>query len=348
MVAKGSLHFNGTHHLPVGSKAVRRTSENRWLELTLGVRRTQDLPDLAAYDKVLPEDRKYMTPAELTDNYGSDPAAIDNIKKFAAAHKLVVTKDERASARLGLVGTVANLSAAFGVTLFNPRTHPTLGDFLLPGRDRSNCRQRLQMTSRACSGSTTIASCGEFVRLCQPSRRPSMQLRRHDPGSSLRNLANVYNFPPANAATQCVGLLEFGGGVDDSDLKKYFQTLNLPVPSVKVIALDGVSTDPAADPDSTGEVMLDLDVVGSLAAGAKIAVYFSTFDEKGLIDALSAVINDTVNNPSVLSISWGWAENQDFNNQGITPGRLPPSIACQSQLFGGCPSGYHHMCIHGR
>ncbi len=131
-------------------------------------------------------------------------------------------------------------------------------------------------------------------------------------------LAAIYNFPAANAASQCIGLLEFGGGVDETDMGNYFQKLNLPVPTVQVIALDGVSTDPAADPDSTGEVMLDIDVVGSLAGGAKIAAYFSTFDEKGLIDALSAVITDTVNNPTVLSISWGWAENQDFNSQGVT------------------------------
>ena len=39
-----------------------------------------------------------------------------------------------------------------------------------------------------------------------------------------------------------------------------------------------------------------------------------TFDEKGFIDCLSAVINDAANDPGVLSISWGWDENQPFNN----------------------------------
>ena len=60
--------------------------------------------------------------------------------------------------------------------------------------------------------------------------------------------------------------------------------------------------------------MLNVEVAGTLAPGARIAVYFSTFDEKGLIDALSAVIADKTNSPSVMSISWGWAENQPFNN----------------------------------
>ena len=36
--------------------------------------------------------------------------------------------------------------------------------------------------------------------------------------------------------------------------------------------------------------MLDVDVAGALGAGAKLAVYFSTFDEKGLVHCLSKVI----------------------------------------------------------
>jgi kumamolisin len=33
-----------------------------------------------------------------------------------------------------------------------------------------------------------------------------------------------------------------------------------------------------------------------------------------LVDILSTVINDQTNDPSVLSVSWGWDENQPFNN----------------------------------
>jgi kumamolisin len=124
----------------------------------------------------------------------------------------------------------------------------------------------------------------------------------------------IYDFPKVDAQQQCIGLLEFGGGVETSDVAKYFKEIGITAPQVQVIALDGVSTNPAADPESTGEVMLDIDVAGALGGGAKIAVYFSTFDEKGLVDCLSAVINDSKNNPSVVSVSWGWDENQPFNN----------------------------------
>ena len=69
-----------------------------------------------------------MTRDQLRNEYGSDPAAIETIEKFAAAHHLVVTRNEPTSARLGIGGTVANVSDAFGVKLFD-YSHPKLGDF---------------------------------------------------------------------------------------------------------------------------------------------------------------------------------------------------------------------------
>ena len=63
--------------------------------------------------------------------------------------------------------------------------------------------------------------------------------------------------------------------------------------------------------------MLDVDAAGALANSAKIVAYFATFDEKGLVDALAKVVSDSENDPSVISISWGWDENENFNNSGV-------------------------------
>ena len=105
--------------------------------------------------------------------------------------------------------------------------------------------------------------------------------------------------------------------METSDLAAYFTKIGQAKPAVTVVALDQVSPRPPADPDSTAEVMLDIEVAGALAPGARLAVYFSTFDEKGLIDALSALISDTVNKPTVASMSWGWAENEPMQNRVI-------------------------------
>ena len=119
---------NSLHHLPPGSVAKRKTNPNKWVELTVGVRRLKPLPDLSALDAKPPGERKYLTRDELRTAYGSDPGAVAKIEKFAADHHLVVTRDEPASARLGLAGTAANVNAAFGVKLLD-YAHPKLGEF---------------------------------------------------------------------------------------------------------------------------------------------------------------------------------------------------------------------------
>jgi kumamolisin len=302
---------NSLHHLPPGSVAKRRTNPNRWLELTVGVRRRKQLPDLSALDAKPPGERKYMTRDQLRNEYGSDPAAIDAIEKFAAAHHLVVTRNEPASARLGLGGTVANISDAFGVKLLD-YSHPKLGEF----HARTGPVMLPDDVGDAITGVFGLNNHRVMHRLPRPRQtidaRTSMSKTR--PWFIPTELAGIYNFPNADASNQCIGLLEFGGGVEESDVTAYFQKIGVPAPNIQIVAVDGVSTDPTADPNSTGEVMLDVDVAGALAGGAKVAVYFSTFDEKGLVDILSAVINDSANDPTVLSVSWGWDENQPFNN----------------------------------
>ena len=302
------------HHLPPGSVAQRRTNPHQWLELTVGVRRRQDLPDLSALDNVTPEKRRYMTREELAEHYGSDPAAVERIEKFAADHHLVVTKNETASARMGLAGTVENVSAAFGVRLFD-YSHPELGDFhartepvtvpaelgdAITGVFGLNNHRVMQRGRRNRRARQTVHESAVAAKHARPWFIPT-------------ELAAIYDFPEADLSKQCIGLLEFGGGVEQQDVAAYFAKIGIPAPKIAIVALDGVNTDPEADPDSTGEVMLDIDVAGAMAPGAKLAVYFSTFDEKGIIDCLSAAINDATNNPSVLSISWGWDENQPFN-----------------------------------
>ncbi len=308
-----STELKNSHHLiPAGSRALRRTNGQRWLELTLGVRRRASLPDLSALDGARPAQRTYMTREQMAQKYGSDPAALKAIEAFAQAHKLVVTRDHRTSARVGLAGTVGDLSAAFGVTLFD-YSHPELGDF--------HARTGLVHLPPEIAGAVTGVFGFTNHRILRRELKTAPKIP--DISTSARpwfvpsELAPVYNFPTPAKQTQCIGLLEFGGGVDTADVTAYFKKIGQPAPSVKVVALDGVPTDPAADPESTGEVMLDINVAGALSGGAQIAAYFSTFDEKGLVDALSAVIEDSVNDPSVLSISWGWNENEPFNSSGI-------------------------------
>ncbi len=87
-------------------------------------------------------------------------------------------------------------------------------------------------------------------------------------------------------------------------------------PSIQAVSADGTQNDPN-DPSippedrADGEVMLDIEVAGAIAPGAKIAVYFSSFTERGWVEAITKAVHDTRNKPSVISVSWGFAEQED-------------------------------------
>jgi kumamolisin len=106
-----------------------------------------------------------------------------------------------------------------------------------------------------------------------------------------------------------VGIIELGGGYAPADLTAYFQGLDLAVPSVTAVAVDGGANNPGADRNADGEVMLDIEVIGAVAPGAKIVVYFAPNTDQGFIDAVSQAVHDTTHKPSVISISWGGSED---------------------------------------
>jgi kumamolisin len=86
--------------------------------------------------------------------------------------------------------------------------------------------------------------------------------------------------------------------------------LGLSTPQVIAISVDGAANAPVGDPNSAdGEVMLDIEVAGAIVPNAKIGVYFAPNTDRGFIDAITTAIHDTVNQPSIISISWGGAED---------------------------------------
>ena len=122
-------------------------------------------------------------------------------------------------------------------------------------------------------------------------------------------VAALYNYPPgATGSGQTVAIIELGGGYSASDLKTYFSGLNLPQqPTVTAVSVDGGTNSPGSSADA--EVMLDIEVIGSIAYGANIAVYFAPNTNQGFIDAITDAAHDTTRQPSVISISWGGPED---------------------------------------
>lgn len=124
-------------------------------------------------------------------------------------------------------------------------------------------------------------------------------------------LAQLYGFPTGvTGAGQCIAIIELGGGFRPRDLTTYFQSLGVHAPNVTSVSVDGGRNAPTGNPDGPdGEVMLDIEVAGAVAPGAKIVVYFAGNTDRGFMDSVSRAIHDPVNRPSVISISWGGPES---------------------------------------
>jgi kumamolisin len=111
-----------------------------------------------------------------------------------------------------------------------------------------------------------------------------------------------------NGKGQTIAIVELGGGYRTSDLEAYFPSLGLKTPKVTAVSVDGGQNKPGVDTNADGEVMLDIEVVGAVAPGAGIAVYFAPNTDQGFHDAVTQAVHDNVRKPSVVSISWGGPE----------------------------------------
>jgi kumamolisin len=131
-------------------------------------------------------------------------------------------------------------------------------------------------------------------------------------------VAALYNYPSGTGAGQTIGIVELGGGFSSQDLTAYFGNLGLATPSVTAVSVDGATNSPTGDPSSAdGEVLLDIEVIGSIVPGANIVVYFAPNTDQGFLDAITTAVHDTTNKPSVISISWGGAEST-YTSQALT------------------------------
>ncbi len=246
-----------------------------------------------------PAERPVVSREEWAARYGADSHDIDAVKAFAAESGLTVAGVDAARRVVLLRGTVQAVADAFQAQL--------VGTFAAPGG----------ATYRAQSGPLTVPTAlsgvveGVFGLDDRPQARAHVRRRALDPNAYTPiEVSQAYSFPAtATGQGETVGILELGGGFATSDLSTYFAGLGLAVPSVTAVSVDGGQNQPGQDPNSDGEVMLDIEIVGAAANGASIAVYFAPNTDQGFIDALSTAVHDATHKPSVISISWGESED---------------------------------------
>jgi kumamolisin len=305
----------GSDRAPMpGARDVGDADPQERLEVTVMLRQPAGddlkarLAALAAGDK----STGFLSREAYAQQFGADPADIAAVTAFAQAHGLVVVISHPERRTMVLSGTVAQFNAAFGVTL-RRFEHPDgtyrgrTGQVHVPPELAGIVQAVLGLDNRPQAGPHFRIPPGR-VNVLIPSAAP---LAAAPSGFTPAQVAALYNYPPGDGAGQCVAIIELGGGYRPADLTTYFSSVGVsPAPKVLAVSVDNAQNKPVGNPDSAdGEVLLDIEVVGSVAPGATIAVYFAPNTDAGFTDAVLAAVHDTANKPSVISISWGGPES---------------------------------------
>ncbi|MBC7573579.1 MAG: S8/S53 family peptidase [Herminiimonas sp.] len=289
------------------------------LQVTVLVRRRHaSSPALLAHLQSTPTVPVQMAHATFAAYFGADPTDLDQVEAFAHDNGLDVIDIKPAERRILLGGSAAAFSKAFGVTLDAYADHEgsriyriRSGAVHVPASlaaivegvfgldDRPQARPHFRIRTPLAAG------------LLQHASRAAPAARTTTAGYTPPELANAYGFPNAgNGKGQCIAIIELGGGYKPAELNAYFTGLGLTPPKIKSRSIDGGRNHPSGDANSAdGEVLLDIEVIGALASGATIVVYFAPNTDAGFLNAISSAIHDTANQPSVVSISWGGPES---------------------------------------
>ncbi len=305
----------GSERKPVrGARLIRNSHPDQTIEVSLRLRPKSESKHKELRSALTKPGFQHLSRTEFEKTHGADPADLNQIKKFAQEFGLKVheTGTELARRTVMLSGTVSNLQKAFNVEL-KEYSHPK-GNF----RGRVGAIQVPTEYAETITGVFGLDNRPQaephFRRLPQtPGIKSHTATASHDPNE----VAQLYDYPAGDGTGQCIGIIELGGGFQLDDLSNYFSSLNINEPQVISVSVDGGTNSPGDPNGPDGEVMLDIEVAGAIAPGAKIVVYFAPNTDQGFLDAITTAVHDTANQPSVVSISWGGPES-DWTSQALT------------------------------
>src|ERR1700733_3106742 len=225
-MAKEKVELKGSHRPPPpGAEVVGKPASDEIVQLTVVVRRRNPLPP--------PGTAPVVSRDQFAQMYGANPADVQKLADFAAAEGLTVVSTDLARRSVGLTGTVANMTGAFGaeMKLYSQNNHTFRGrtgalkipsdlsgiiEGLFGFDQRQQARARFRVRSSVASPQAAEAVSYSPVQVAQ-----------------------LYQFPTgATGAGQTIALIELGGGYQQSDLTTFFSNLGITPPQVTAISVD--------------------------------------------------------------------------------------------------------------
>jgi kumamolisin len=295
---------------------VRPVDPSEVLEVLLLLRTpgTSMVRDVFALGSLAVRDRTHLTARELSRQLTPGGDEIHAIRRFAAGHRLQVRGVNVGRRFVVLRGRAGDMTRAFSVEVSHYETADHVfrsyeGALSIPAYLERVVSGVFGLDNRPVSRRPRFAAGAALV---PPPPNPGT---KHP--SAFRRL---YAFPTrAIGRDQCIGVLEFGGGFERRKLRAYLSRLGSSAPTIVVREVGSGRNRPVNQPGTLSpdvEVYMDLEILAGVAPGATLVVYFAENSNRGWVEALHAAIFDERHRLSVLSISWGQAE-QYWDGQTI-------------------------------
>jgi kumamolisin len=281
-----------------GAKMIGKTDGKMRITVTVVLKRKSPIQetDLHQHALLRPHERPVADHAAFARQYGASDDAIAAVRAFAALHGLNVAKVDQPRRVVELSGPVSSMEQAFGTLLHDYAIGRNAyrgrrGPLVLPASLLPHVEAVLGLDNR-------------------PVAKPRLRPRSVQAAFYPQEIAALYDFPKGDGAGQTIALIELGGNYGQQDLETYFAASGLTAtPAIRsVSATQGVPVPYGQDTNSDEEVMLDIEVVGAMAPGAAIVVYFAENTDQGFYQAVSQAVHDPAT--TAVSISWGSPEKQ--------------------------------------
>jgi len=296
------LKSSNRNSLP-GANLIGPADAAEQIQVTVRLRRgsrPNEFPSDAELGRIPLAQRNYLTREDFAAKHGARAEDVAAIRTFAARTGLQIVRVEAARRTVILGGSIEAFNKAFST---EQHLYSYQGNTYRCRTGALKIPVELQAVIEGVFGLDNRPQAKAHFR-----RR--IRAAATDVSFTALKVAEAYDFPGgADGSGEAIAILELGGGYRAQDLSSYFGSLGLAIPAVSAISIDGGSNSPTGGADGPdGEVELDIEIVGALAPGAKIGVYFAPNTDQGFIDALTTAVHDTNLRPSIVSISWGGPE----------------------------------------
>ncbi|HEY4304692.1 MAG TPA: S53 family peptidase [Gemmatimonadaceae bacterium] len=330
----GMPQLAGTDTIAIeNARRVRTWQSTEPLTLTLHLRSRAEDPNALeqAFEDIIAGRRPTLDRKTFADEFGARRDDVTAIRRFAKEKGFQVKSLSAAKRIVRLSGTRGQLGAAFGVntvryTLSGATWNSFVGPLYLPPELESRVIAVLGFDdkpelSRHRAGAMAAAAPKPKISYTAPE------------------VGNLYRFPEhLDGEGQTIGVIALGGGYRPKDMRTYFHALELPAPQIRSRSVNGVRNAPEGDTKAyDGEVTGDVQTVGAIAPKAKIVVYFAPNTTRGFFEAVSEAVHDRHAKNTVISISWGQAEEhwkhaelEAFNRVLMEAAILGITVCCSS------------------